>query len=606
MKPPRRKSPSTDDEPTAIPFGSAGRRAWHRFRAFRLRDLWWRLLDRWESSRRFRLGLIGLLGSLLLVAVVVLWIYPWWTRRNSVKLAREWLAAGRINYAVEAVQQAIQLDPKNPEPWQIAAEIARRRGQPERAAEYAQHAATLAPENPLLQISWAAQALRADLAKDAATALARVPADALAASPDAQRILGELARRNQQLDEAQARFEAALRLDGSVAVDEVPLGLILLNARDPAERARGLAFLSKWAGDHEWGAAAARTLLTDATGRNDLPAMAQWADALRTHPNCTVSDMPNCLLALSRANPVQFNQVLADLERNHAVSPTAATQLLSWLNQIGRSAEALQWSRTLPAADMQRPPLAVAAAEALRLTEDWRGLQNWVGTQDWGTDADFLRWAYGLQAAQRLGNDAEAGDLWRTLDGHAQLNSVHALFAGSTIFAWGLTKDAEALWWRAAAHEGKVALDALGTLARFYQSQRDAEGQYRVFRQLHLLQPQDATIGNNFSFFAALTGREQRLAEQVARGNLAADPRNSTYAATASFGLTMQNRAAEALTLIKPFAAEAGRSPAMAFAYGLALAGTQQKAAARSLLKSIPPETLTRREEEIIAAALKD
>ena len=606
MKPSRHDQNPSRAERTEIPFPSRWQRARQRLNAFHLRDLWWGLLDRWETKRSFRRMLIGFLAVGVVIAAISIWGYPWWTKRNSVKLAREWLAAGRLNYAVEAVQQAIALDPKNPEPWQIAAELARRRGQKEKAVEYARHAAELAPENTALLIAWAAEALRAELTAEAEQTLNKVPRADLEKSPDAQRLLGEIARRNLKLDDAKKHFETALLLDGPIALDEVPLGLILLNAKDPAERQLGLKVLTKWTTDREWGATAARTLLSDASGRDDHPAMVQWAEALRNHPGCTVSDMPNCLLALSRADDARFLQVVTVMEKDHAVSPQAATQLLSWLNQIGRSAEAIRWMRTLPAADMQRPPLAVAAAEALRATGDWTGLQTWVEHQDWGAEVNFLRWAYGMQAAHLLGDEAKADELWRTLDSHAQLNGVHALFAGSTIYSWGRTKEAEALWWRAAGQEGKIALDALGTLARYYQGQRDADGQYRVFRQLHLLRPQDAAIGNNFSFFSALTGREQRLAEQVARANLALEPHNPIYAATSAFNLFMQNRTDEALALLKPFATETHRSPALAFAYGLALAGTNQKSAAHALLDKLPAETLTLREVEVIAAALKD
>jgi Tfp pilus assembly protein PilF len=606
MKPPRRDRKISSDERTQVPFPRWWQRALQRLDAFHLRDLWWGVLDRWETNRSFRRLLVGLLATLVVIGVVAIWGYPWWTKRNSVKLAREWLAAGRINYAVDAVQQAIQLDPENPEPWRIAAELARLRGQKGKAVEYARHAANLAPGNPDLLIAWAAEAMRADLEAEAGQALGKVSRDNLEKSPDAQRLLGELARRNLRLDEAKNHFEAALRLDGPMAVDEVPLGLILLNAKDPAERQSGLGLLAKWATDRDWGATASRTLLNDALGRDDHPSMVRWAEALRLHPRCTVSDMPNCLLALSRADETRFGQVLTGLEKDHAVNAQAATQLLSWLNQIGRSTEAIRWMRTLPAAEMQRPPLAVAAAEALRAVGDWPGLQAWVEGQDWGSDTNFLRWAYGMHAARMLGDEAKAGELWRTLNSHAQLNSVHALFAGSTIYSWGRPKEAEALWWQAASQEGKIAIDALGTLARYYQGQRDADGQYRVFRQLHLLQPQDPAVGNNFAFFAALTGREQRLAEQVARANLAREPRNPIYVATCAFNLLMQNRAGESLALLKPLAAETGHSPVLAFAYGLALAGTNHKTEAHALLDGLPPDTLTLREVEVIETALKN
>ena len=111
---------------------------------------------------------------------------------------------------------------------------------------------------------------------------------------------------------------------------------------------------------------------------------------------------------------------------------------------------------------------------------------------------------------------------------------------------------------------------------------------------------------NNFSFFAELTAREQRLAEQVARANLALEPRNQFYAATCAFNLFMQGRSDESLALLKPFVAETNRSPALVFSYGLALAGTNRKSEAHSLLDTLPPESLTLREVEVIAAALKN
>ena len=606
MKPPRRAPNQPSNERTQAPFPSWWQRVLRRLDAIHWRDLWWGLLNRWESSRAFRRIFVGLLAGGVVIGAIAIWGYPWWTKRNSVKLAREWLAAGRFNYAVEAVQQAIQLDPLNPEPWQIAAELARLRGQKEKAVEYAHHAAKLAPENSALLLAWAAEALRADQITEARLALDKVPRDDLDKSPDAQRLLGEIARQDSRWADAKRHFETALRLDGPVAVDEVPLGLILLNAKDPAVRQRGLGLLEKWTADRDWGATASRTLLSDASVRDDHPSMVKWAEILRASHGCTVSDISDCLLALSRGDEPRFRQVLAELEKDHAINPAAATQLLSWLNQIGRSQEAIIWMRTLPVADMQRPPLAVAAAEALRSVSDWPALAAWVEGQDWGAETNFLRWAYGMQAASMIGDEAKANELWRTLDRHAQLNSVHALFAGSTLFSWGRAKEAEALWWRAASQEGKIAIEALGTLARYYQERRDADGEYRVFRQLHLLRPQDAAVGNNFTFYAALTGREQRLAEQVARANLAREPKNPVYLATCAFNIFMQNRAAESFALLEPFAARTDQSPALTFAYGLALAGTNRKAEAKTLLARLPADSLTLRELEVIKSALNN
>ena len=589
---------------TATPFPSVWRRGWARFSAFDLRDRWWRLLDAFEARRTLRLWLYA--SAALVVGFAALWYWgsPWWYKRTALSVTRQWIAAGRLDNAADSLRRAVSLAPERPETWQLAAELARLRGRKAEAVDHARKAATLDPANSDLTIAWAAEAMHAEMPTVASEALARLSPAQLAQSPHAQRILGEIARRVGNLTKAKEHFEIALRLDGSVAIDEVPLGLILLNATDPVERRRGIDLLTKWTADKEWGAVSLRTLLADAQSRKDLPAMSKWAVALQAHPACTLADMPNCLLALSQAEATRFAEAVAVLEKNHAVSPKAAAQLIGWLNQIGRSAEAARWLKTLPAAGLETPPVAVVGAEALRAIADWPGLREFVTNKNWGREAEFIRWMYGMEAARALGDEAAAKDLWTTLYSHAQLNDVHAIFAGSTLFAWGRTEQAETLWWRAAEHEGPNAIEALGTLARFYQTQRDAEGQYRVFRRLYSLRPKDPDIGNNFSFFAALTRHEERLAEKIARENFAQDPKNQNYLGTVAFVLVVQGQSAEALTLLKPVEKEIEKSTALTFAYGLALADAGRKNDAKAVLEKIDPTTLTLQAEELIKSVL--
>ena len=261
--------------------------------------------------------------------------------------------------------------------------------------------------------------------------------------------------------------------------------------------------------------------------------------------------------------------------------------------------------KTLPPAGMHQPPLAVAGAEALRQAGAWSELQAWTEGKDWGPNADFLRWAYGLQAAHMLGETRPADDLRRTLASHAELNGAHGYFSGSLLYGWGRIEEGLELWWNVAGQEGAAAIDALGSLARHYQVQRDAEGQYRVFRQLHLLRPEDRAIRNNYAFFAVLTGRDERQAERIAAENLASEADNPVYVATSAFILSQRNRVDEALRLLEPFAATADTSPAIGFSYGLALARSGRKAEARGLLEALPPQSLTLTEVRLIRDLLK-
>jgi tetratricopeptide (TPR) repeat protein len=592
------------DERTVPPFGGRLQRARARMSGFHLRDYWWRLLDFFEASRARRIALY--LGGVLLIAGLAAWTwaYPWWERRNAIRIAQQWLDAGQLHNAADAAQRAATLAPDRPEPWQIAAELARLGRQYDQALQYARRAAELAPDDFPIAITVASAALNAGKAAEAAEILNKQPADRLATSAEAQRLRGELARRELRLTEARDAFEVALKLDGGRAINEVPLGLILLRSKLAPERQRGLELLGHWTTDREWGPTALRTLLADAIEHNERPAMVRWAEALRGHPAVTVGDMPLWLQALARADATRYAAALAQLEKAHAVSPDAAAQLLGWLNQIGRSEDAVAWMKTLPAPAMHRPPLAALAAEAYRATGAWSELQAWTESADWGPATNFLRWTYGLAAARKLNDAARADEQWRTLYNHAQLNTGHALFAASTLYSWGFATEAEALWWRAGEQDGANAIEALGALARHYQVARDADGEYRAFRRLHLLQPQSPDIGNNFAFFALLLGREQRLAEQVARRNAEQYPENLNYLATFAFVSVQQGRYAEALARLQSKASLSGSSPGLGFVYGLALAGSGRKNEARAILDALPPASLTTSEVELIRQTL--
>jgi tetratricopeptide (TPR) repeat protein len=595
-----------DDDRSGMKRPAWPSRLFQWLRAFELREQWWQLLDYFESHRKARRLLFGLFASFLLVVVMLVWVYPWWAQRNAISMARQWIAAGRLNYAAEAVQKALGKSPHEPELWMLAAELARLNGQKSMEVEYAHEAAQLQPEKSKYVLGWASAALRADMQDVAEKALASVSVRELDQSSFAQRLLGELARRKRQEEGAISHFEAALRIDGTGAINEIPLGLCLIASQNDAQRRRGLSLLEKWTADREWGAGALQILLNDAMQRNDLPAMVKRAEALRAHPRCTVGDMPNCLSALVRSDGNKYAEVILQLKQAHLASPESAAQLIGWLNQIGRSAEALEWLRSLPEENVRRPPLSVAKAEALRTTENWTALRDWTATGDWGRDLDFLRWAYGLRAQRALGQDGLAAELWRNLQSHAEANGVHALFAGSSLYSWGMVDEAEALWWLAAGQNNNLAVEALGTLARHYQVRRDAAGQYRVFNQLHDMHPRDDDVTNNFVFFAALTGNRELVVGQLARENLARHPDNQIYRATRGFVLLQNGQTDEARKLIEPLAAEVGRSSAVAFVYGLYLAKTGERDKAREILHCLDPALLTLREIALIKTALGD
>jgi predicted Zn-dependent protease len=603
MPDPLPKKSTVPEKETRAPFRETWPKKVIRALHFDPREQWWRLLDFLEARRGLRRLILFSVAAILAVAAGAIWAYPRWTQRNAIKIARQWIDAGKLDHAAATLKQAFADSPQNPTVWQLAAEVARRQRNPSGALDLSRQAAALAPGNADLILEWSEDALLAGKFEEAEKALAQLPAAISADSARAQRVAGEIARRNRKLTAARDHFERALHLDGPLAIDEVPLGSILINSRDLAERQRGLAFLQKWAADREWGATALRTLLADAMARNERAMIVPWAEALRVHPGRTVGDMKNCLAAFSRVDEMRFKSLVAELEKTHGNSADNIALLVGWLNQIDRAPVAAAWIRELPDAMTKRAPVVAIAAESFRQAAAWDALDRWVTSADWGRDLEFVRLAYGLEVATKLGQPQRADNFWQTLQSDAQTNGVHAVFAADTIYPWGRRSEAVALWWLAAEQPG-VAIEALGNLVRHYQTQRDAEGQYQVFRRLHSLRTADAEIANNLAFFSALTERDVVLAEKMARENFERAGANLTYRATYAFVLCIRDHASDALALLQPVAHEAKNSAAVAFAYGLALANTGKKTEARTILDALDPAAQTTREVALIKAAL--
>ena len=584
-------------------------RALRRLMAVDIRERRWAMLDLLDARPALKRALfIGAPAILIAVGLGALG-YHHWARTNSIRIARQWLDAGRLDRAAVAVQDALSAEPGMPDPWRLASELAWREGNKSASVDYAKRAAVVGRYQAGDVLAWGEASILSDdtgQAQEAETYLDL----AARGSPRALRLAGEIARRDGRFADARDRFQAALQEDAragapSLAADEIPLGLVCLQTGSAGDRALGQTLLAKWGSDPVRGIAALRALLADAVAHRERAASARWAEELRANPRFTLGDVPVCLQALAESDPVQYQAMLAPLEEKGRSSPTQAAQLLGWLTQIGQGAEAVRWGQSLDPAVARMPPVAPGVAEALRATQRWADLQGWVAQGDWGRDVGFLQWAYGMLAASRLGDGPKADSLWRSLYADGRLFPAHALFAGDSLVAWGCPKEAADLLW-AAADRPDLAYQALGTLARLYQVQHDAEGQYRAFSRLNAMRPDDRDIANNLAYFAALTDLgSQTHIERIAADNFSHEPGNAVYRSTYAFVLVWSGQASRALTLMEPISRNWRKSPAIAFAYGAALASLGRKSEAREVFDSLDPRNLSPREVDWIQAALR-
>ena len=563
----------------------------------------WDFLNALESSRALRIKIYIAAGAVALAAGAGIWLYPAWRQGNSIRVAAQWIKAGKMDRASDALRDAVRLAPNRSETWAVAAIFEIRLGHLDSATNCIARAAQLEPGNIELKYEWAAISLLAARLGEAGKALSGVPEEVKAKSAYAQRLEGELARLSNQMGPARRHFDAAVRLDGQpLPNDEVPLGVVLLSSPRQDERDRGRTLLEKWAPDPLWGVNALRALLSEAQSRSDSPAVVRYAEELRVHPARNPNDVVDCLGALEKADAGRFEPALAETEQAFAFDLGSTANLVGWLSLHNRTAEAVRWVQTLPRDFSHTPPVVYALAEALRVANDWKGLREWTKPGAWSNELNYVREAYSMNAARHLGDKAQADAIWVHLVSSAPSHSGEAYFLAGEVYVWGWNAEAEKLWWITADLPG-LTMNSLGMLTRYYDRERNADGMYRVFARMHGLHQDDPIVSNNFSYLAALTGNNPILAEQVARDLAQRFPNDPAYWATYAFTLHANGNTARALAILEPRAAAAASSSPFAFTYGLVLSASGRKAEARAALAHVKTTALTTRELQLLNAA---
>jgi Tfp pilus assembly protein PilF len=570
----------------------------------------WDGLDFMDKRPGLKLGLVIGVPLAALAIGAAFWGHSRWSKTHASETGLRWLAAGRLDRAGISSAQALRDAPSAPQSWQLAADLAWRKGMKAQAVNDLRSAALLSRDSPDAVIAWAEAAVLAGEGEEAGRALALLAPDGLLHSARAQRVKGEWLRRRGAWGEAAACFRAAGDLDRRasarpLAINEIPLGVTLLSSGGAGDRERGVALLARWAPDPSWGAQALRALLGDALRRGDRTAMARLAGALSRHPRFTVGDVPDCLRGCVDSDPQGFQAMVRAIEKESAGNAPNVADIMGSLNRLGRTEETLAWAKAIPPAVSRRPPIAVAVAEALRLGGRWRELGVHADRCEWGHNLEFLGSLYGMMAARHVGDTARAQAFWRTLQSASTAGGGQTLVAADLLYGWGTGDEAIELLWGAAANPG-VAVQALGTLARIYQVRRDADGQYRAFSRMASLRPDNRDIGNNFAYFAAVTGRAGvSSVQRIAQSNFEATPGNPTYRSTWAFVLCQVSKPGEAMTVLQPIAPDWRKSRAVAWAYGASLAGLGRKDEAREVLGSLDPGTLTFQEIAWVRSVLR-
>ena len=400
--------------------------------------------------------------------------------------------------------KALAIDPNSLAAVRILAETTEKQNRAETVAWRAQ----IARLNPGLEseLNLASAALRFgqfDVARDAlgrATAKDREKAAY-------QIVAGWLSRAQGNTAEEERHFAAAVAKEPTNDLYQFNLAVLQILSPDPEKNAAAHNQLERLSKVPQFRTEALRALLDNALRQNQTDAANELAQALQMSPQVTFADYLLCLELYRKMSSKKFDALLDKVKPVAAREAHDLAQLLGWMNKNALAVAALKWSDKLPVSLTNRPPVAIAVAEALAQTKNWSRLKRWTRGGSWADD-DYLRLAYQAYAARRsrrteAETEAEFDALWNSAAAAAAAQPEHELALARLASTWGLAPEAEQLWLRVAKVPA-TRREALNALYALYRAANDLPNLRLTAERLHESSPEEVGLAADAARFSLL------------------------------------------------------------------------------------------------------
>jgi len=515
-----------------------------------------RTLRPWWQSFQVRSGLIISLFVVLGFGAGLFGfasVHKGWNRWREARLltkAKDRLDHNNLNEAEVSARQALAIDPKSLVAVRILAETTEKQNRPETVFWRAQIARL--DSGLESELNLASAAMRFGQLDVARNALGRVaPEDREKAAYHV--VAGWLSRAQGNVAEEERHFAAAVAQEPTNDVYQFNLAVLQILSPDPEKSAAARNQLERLSKVPQFRTEALRALLDNALRQNQTDAANDLAQALQMSPQVTFADYLLCLELYRKQDPKKFNALLDKVKPVAAREGHDLAQLLSWMNKNGLVNEALEWSEKLPVDRTNRPPAAIAVAEALAQTKNWSRLKRWSRSGSWGDD-DYLRLAYqayGVRRSRRTAEpEAEFDALWSAAAGAAEAQPEHKLALARLASTWKLTAEAEQLWLDVAkvSSARREALDALYTL---YRETNDLPNLRLTTERLHEISPDEVGLAANAARFALLLDHNAAAGRALAKQAFEKSPIDPVAAVTYAFALYGIGQTAEGIRILE-------------------------------------------------------
>ena len=309
--------------------------------------------------------------------------YEVWKQSHGMAMAREYFAKGDVRNTIIALQTVLRANPRNIEACRMIAGLTEA-VRDQRALVWRERALDINPKSFQDRLALVQTAIIFQDYPLASNTLAGVTgADKNTAAYNY--IAGNVSLVEGQLDDAEAHFSEAIRLDPSNPVPRMNLAVVRLhrsNALDMAEARIELQRVIMTTTNAALASQARRELVNDAMRFNNTATALALSKDLVNQPNSVFDDKLLQLSVLLKINSNQFRPTLALYQREAATNSQTIFGLAIWQMKQVSTSSTLAWLQSLPTETRTNQPACLLIAQCQLGLGDWTALQSSLQPQD--------------------------------------------------------------------------------------------------------------------------------------------------------------------------------------------------------------------------------
>lgn len=523
-------------------------------------------------------------------------ISRWRSRRYAAKAELD-LAAENWQPAQVKARMAYQIRPDEPAAIRAVARLESLTGNTTTAVQFWAILKKAKAMTTVDRRHYAEDLLRANLPAEARVDVERLLADA-PNDPENLRLAAKWAAADKSYEQAMDFAARAQKADPKNTEGNLLLGLLQCEAPRAGAREAGIQTLLRLIEDRSKPGLEALVFLAT---RKDLPAekIPAVIAGLREHPLAAENHRILALDLELATRPNEREAVLAAAtEYYKAADPAGQRAFAVWLN--GKK----EYDRTLsliPLSEaMKRKDFLLVTLDAMASQKRWTEIEEVLLGKQVPLDEMYTELFLG-RAAMELGHPTNADLHWRRAHLAAAPSPEQMWFLANYAEKIGQTDHAE-LAFRSLTSNSGTARPAYEGLLRIAEKKHDKDATFEVLGEMAKRWPQDASVRNDYTYFALLRGQDLEEGLKVARELVADSPESLAHRTTLALANVRLNDPTGAMKVYQGLNVPWDRaSPSHRAVYAAALGLNGNIKEAREQAKDIPLGSLRPEERTLIS-----